>query len=213
MKRRPVVPGARYKLRQPGTVAFAAALLLVLIGAAALHITTRLNTVASAMVFLVYVACVWLIPAGRLPGFHRMALWTFLTAVLLHVAYELTQSIFYTHFTQPGYTYVELVFMLWGATVGDGVIALALFFVVTVMRGGRWEWPWGWRSVVLTMALALVVQVAVEIGALRAGLWAYNAQMPRLPVVNVGLAPALQMPLLMPLTLWLAAQVSCAPPG
>jgi len=84
---------------------------------------------------------------------------------------------------------------------------------VTVMRGGRWEWPWGWRSVVLTMALALVVQVAVEIGALRAGLWAYNAQMPRLPVVNVGLTPALQMPLLMPLTLWLAAQVSCAPPG
>lgn len=50
------------------------------------------------------------------------------------------------------------------------------------------------------LGVGLLLAAAVEVNALyRTGAWAYNARMPRLPWLGVGLWPALQMTLLPPL--------------
>jgi len=74
-----------------------------------------LNSVALAIVFLLFVGCLWLVPAGQLSAFYRFVVGVFFFGFLLNTCYELMHSIFYTHFTEPDYTYGELVVMLFGA--------------------------------------------------------------------------------------------------
>ena len=56
--------------------------------------------------------------------------------------------------------------------------------------------------------LALGGQIVGEIVALNTGEWAYNAAMPLIPGLRVGLTPALQMVLLILLTFWLAQRAA-----
>ena len=58
------------------------------------------------------------------------------------------------------------------------------------------------------VVMALGMQLVGETVALRTGEWAYNAAMPIIPGLGVGLTPALQMPLLILPTLWLAHRVA-----
>ncbi|MGC9347551.1 MAG: hypothetical protein ACP5JG_05380 [Anaerolineae bacterium] len=55
-----------------------------------------------------------------------------------------------------------------------------------------------------------MVQIVIEIGAPTTGRWTYNSRMPMIPGLQVGLTPAIQMPLLMFPTLWLAQRLLCA---
>ena len=63
------------------------------------------------------------------------------------------------------------------------------------------------------IVLALGIQIGVEVISLGSGEWAYNVAMPIIPVLGVGLTPALQMPLLILPTFWLAQRVVRSPAG
>ena len=197
------------KFRRPATLTFAVAIVVLLVGGMFFQMVPRFYPCAMGMMLLLYLGSVAMVPPAALGAFLRFALWTLLFACLLNLVYELLHSVFYTHFTEPGYAYPELVVMLVVSAVSDGFIALSLLFFMTIARGGRWRWPWERRSVVVLLGLALVVQILVEFGALRDGTWAYNDLMPRIPVLGVGLTPAVQMLLLMLPTLWLADRMLC----
>ena len=172
-----------------------------------------LNAVGLAFMFLLFILCVLLISVDELPAFYRFTLWVVAFGFLLNTWYELLHSIFYTHFTEPGYTYLELVYMIIESAIGDSFISLGLLFSVTLFRQGKWNWarPWARKDVLFVVVLALGIQVVVELVALDTGAWAYNEAMPLVPLLNVGLTPLLQMPLLILPTFWLAHRVARSP--
>jgi hypothetical protein len=201
----------RAKMLNTPTIVFTALLLTLLIGSLFMQQAARLDPIAVGAAFVLYLICIGRVPKEELKEFYYFAAGVFFFGLLLNVAYELWHSVFYTHFTQPGYTYSELVAMLLGSAVGDGFLALIHLFVVTVLRRGRWQWQWprDWKTLGFVILWALVVQIGIEIGALATGRWAYNSRMPVIPVLQVGLTPAIQMPLLMIPTLWLAQRLLC----
>jgi hypothetical protein len=203
------------KLRNRQTAALLLFFLLAPVLAPVAGVVKPLNIVALWVMFLLFAGCVLLIPVDELPTFYRFTLWVFLFGFLLNTWYELLHSVFYIHFTEPGYTYPELVLMLVGSAVADGFISLNLLFAVTVFRRGKWDWAspwsWNWRNVLFVVVVALGMQVIGETVALNTGQWAYNAAMPLLPGLGIGLTPALQMPLLILPTFWLAQRMVCLP--
>lgn len=168
------------------------------------------NVIALILTLALFVGNVRQIPAAELRAFHRFTAWVFFFGFLLNVAYELLHSVFYTHFTASGYTYDELVLMLFASAIADGFIVWINLFAVTLVGDGdwRWDWPWPWRNVAFTWIVSAGIQSLAETVALQNGTWAYNSAMPLIPVLKVGLTPVLQMPLLSLPTFWLAQQVT-----
>jgi hypothetical protein len=199
------------KLRNRQTVILLLVFFLSPVLALSAGIGKALNIIGLCLMIVLFLGCVLLLPADELTPFYRFASWVFLLGFLLNLCYELLHSPLYTHFTESGYTYPELVLMLLTSAVADAFIALTLLFAVTVFRRGQWRWtlPWKWKNVLFVIVFALVGQVIGELVALNTGEWAYNAAMPLIPGLRVGLTPVLQMPLLILPTLWLAQRATC----
>jgi hypothetical protein len=183
------------KLRSWQTVTLLFLFLLSPILALVAGMDKTLNIVALCILIILFVGCVLLLPVDQLTMFYGFAGWVLLFGFLLNVCYELLHSPLYTHFTEPGYTYPELVVMLLTSAVADAFIALTLLFAVTVFRRGQWRWalPWKWKNVLFVVIFALVGQVVGELVALNTGEWAYSAAMPLIPGLRVGLQPVLYM--------------------
>jgi len=96
------------------------------------------------------------------------------------------------------------------ATVGDGVIVLALFGVgVLVFRDRRWFTPPRLGRYAAVVAVAMVVQVMVEwIMVYRLGRWGYAPWQPLLPLLGVGVLPVVQPVVLLPPVFWALARTS-----
>ncbi|MFA6566408.1 MAG: hypothetical protein WCT48_06705, partial [Candidatus Paceibacterota bacterium] len=93
-------------------------------------------------------------------------------------------------FLYAGYKGGEITqFILFRASLGDAVmitlLALPFFFIPSLKK-------WSWLIIILGVLLA----VYIEWYALGAGRWAYNAYMPIIPFLNVGLTPTIQLGLL-----------------
>ena len=199
------------KLKRSSTQIATGCLLLFLISGILLDPPAELHLWTSALLLVLFLAAVSTLPSAELTAYYRFTLWGLVFGMLLNLAWELWHSIYFTHFTEPGYSYIELVEMLLGSVIGDGVIILGLLFTITVIRGGSWQWRGSaqWPYVLLLVILAAIVQTSIEIDALNTGLWAYNAQMPRIPLLDLGLTPILQMPMLAPLSFWMAQRMVC----
>jgi len=66
----------------------------------------------------------------------------------------------------------------------------------------------GFRVGKRRVVLSLGTQIVGEMVAINRGEWAYNDAMPLIPLLRVGLRPALQMPSLILPTFWLAQRVA-----
>jgi hypothetical protein len=203
------------RFRNWQTVLFLLVFILASALALGMGIVKPLNIVGLIFILLLFVGCVLFVPANELAAFYWFALWVFIFGFLLNIWYELLHSVFYTHFTEPGYTYPELVLMLVESAIADGFISLNLLLVVTVFRRGEWDWAsprnWRWRDALFVIVVALGMQIVGEVVALSTDEWAYNAAMPLIPGLGVGLTPVLQMPLLILPTFWLAQRVAGFP--
>ena len=91
----------------------------------------------------------------------------------------------------------------------DALWTLALWAIVT---GAIQRRNSAWRFTAVA-ALGAVSAVAVERVALADGRWTYNAFMPIVPIVDVGLWPVAQMAILPVITVWLARARPNAPAG
>jgi len=91
------------------------------------------------------------------------------------------------------------------ASLGD-VALLALLYGLMACAAEDWIWfvrLSRWRLLLLAV-LGFLVATVIELRALLEGAWIYRAGMPRVPLLNVGLVPVLQM-ILIPLGLaWLS---------
>lgn len=94
------------------------------------------------------------------------------------------------------------------ATLGDVGISLGIY-AVAALAAGRLQWGMTgrWNVYAAAAVLGAVVATAIEWWAHASNRWTYSAAMPVLPIVEVGLWPLLQLIVLVPLALWIAARV------
>lgn len=94
------------------------------------------------------------------------------------------------------------------ATVGDGVIVLAVFAVgAGLYRDWRWfAPPRPGRSAIVVLA-GVIVHVAIEwVMVHRLGRWGYQPWHPIVPPLGIGVVPLLQPLVVLPLVFWVLAR-------
>ncbi len=123
----------------------------------------------------------------------------FLVAAPLNLAWEVAQIRAYD-FPRQGLM-VDLVGCL-VPSLGDGLMTLVISWSGWLaFRDARWILRPGVKGYLLMVLVGFALAVGVEWNALyRTGAWDYTPGMPQVPVVRVGLLPAVQMVLLPPLT-------------
>ena len=91
------------------------------------------------------------------------------------------------------------------AAVGDALIVLAMFGLGVIVFGDRrWFAPPSARRYAVIVAAGLLLQLAIEwVAVHRLALWSYRDRHPMLPGLDVGVWPALQPIVVLPLTFWL----------
>lgn len=131
-----------------------------------------------------------------LPGrLVRMQVTLFLASVALNYAWEVLQM---PLFFLPLRTLDEAAVQCLLPALGDGVMTLVLYWLgVAVFRDPWWVWARGAAGYCILLASGAALAVAVEVqGVHLTSRWGYQESMPRLPWVEVGLVPVLQMALL-----------------
>lgn len=125
----------------------------------------------------------------------RAGLWSAL-AFVLNLAWEIAQVRLYTIWDTADR--MTIVWTLLHCTLGDVVIALALFALAGVLlRCADWPVlrPWTGGAIVVIGAIAYTVW-SEWFNVYRAGSWGYAASMPM--IFGIGLAPLLQWMILPP---------------
>lgn len=86
-------------------------------------------------------------------------------------------------------------FILLKASIADAVIITIMsipFLFIPSFRGKSW----------LIILIGILVSVFIELYALRTGRWEYNGYMPIIPIIGVGLTPAIQIGVLGYFSYW-----------
>ncbi len=135
-------------------------------------------------------------------------LWSFFTALFmtafgLNWLWEMAQMPAYAE--MAAHSWGEIVLTCTVATVGDGVITLAIYGVgALATRRLRWGLEGGWNVYATAALLGGAWAAAIKWRALAFGRWSYTDRMPIVPVLDIGLWPLLQLTVLVPLALWIA---------
>lgn len=118
-------------------------------------------------------------------------------AFLLHVVWENAQAPLYAGY-QSFSQHFSICFV---GAIGDvliTILALAFFWLL------KKSLPRTGADFLALAIIGFVVAVAIEQNALLLGKWHYAPTMPFIPYLRVGLAPILQMTILLPLSFYLA---------
>ena len=86
-------------------------------------------------------------------------------------------------------------FILLRAVLFDAITMLLILIIFKAL-------PAQFQYLPLFIALNLTASILIEYWGLSTGRWAYNEMMPIIPLLNVGLTPILQLPLLGYLSYW-----------
>jgi len=108
----------------------------------------------------------------------------FLYSFFLNFIWEHVHSLLYASYKGGRLT----EFILFHASLGDAVILslLALPFIFSsFFRKRLW----------IIIPIGIFIAIIIEIYALQAGRWEYNALMPIIPFLNIGLTPTIQLAL------------------
>ena len=109
----------------------------------------------------------------------------FATSFILNLIWENLHSIFYANYMGGNIT----EFILIRASVFDAIlitIILLPFLYVSYFKNKTW----------LIFVVGIVIAILNEYYGLSTGRWAYNSMMPIIPILNIGLTPAIQLALL-----------------
>lgn len=110
---------------------------------------------------------------------------TFCIAFVLNVMWENLHVFLYDNYMGGRIT----EFILMRAAFTDAIIILVITLPFMFFRSFR-KHSWA------IMFIGLVIAIGIEWYALATGRWAYNAYMPTIPFLSVGLTPTLQLGLL-----------------
>ena len=134
------------------------------------------------------------IPQMKLAGFFPRL---FVIAVPVNYVWEIVQA--------PLYVGMESFKLVWWhcglAALGDGLLALLIYAAGWAVLGKQ---DWFVHPGAIGYAVMLLAGLAIGVGIERLAVfvakrWAYTAQMPLVPLLDVGLAPIAQMLVLPPL--------------
>ena len=121
----------------------------------------------------------------------------FVISVALNYIWEIAQAPLFAGMDSSG----ALRWHCFVASLGDGII-------LWIIQGLGWatfkRWNWsvslGYRQIAFMVSASFVITILIEWFAVYwQHRWAYTDSMPRIPVLNVGLTPILQMLILTPL--------------
>ena len=129
----------------------------------------------------------------------------FVVSVALNFIWELVQAPLYVGMSSLG----DIVRHCFVASLGDGII-LWMIYGLGWVAFGNWRWTFqpGSRQIAFTVSTGLVIAILIEWFALHwLHRWAYTIDMPRIPVLDVGLTPILQMLILPPIIFFLTQKI------
>lgn len=133
--------------------------------------------------------------SSSLGWYGGIAIWAF----LLNGAWELLQCVFlYDMWDWP---FWKSALWMWGATLGDVLIVLALFAAAARLTGSARPAFW-----IVLVGIGFVAAVLLEWFARHVDLWSYSSAMPTIDLFGeaVGLAPLVQITLLPLLSVYFA---------
>lgn len=123
-------------------------------------------------------------------------------AFVLNWIWEMAQMSGYAEMSKQLWRETALVCTV--ATLGDVAITLGIYGIGALASGQpRWGLENRWNIYATAALLGAACAMAIEWRALALGRWTYTDRMPI--VVGVGLWPLLQLTLLVPAALWIAA--------
>ncbi len=135
----------------------------------------------------------------------RVALRAFAAALPVHFVWEMAQMDLFLGIPTGFWASMPHCGL---ASVGDAVLTLLVLAAGAIVFGTvAWMKRPGWRPWLVVGGLSVAVAVATD-WMLVHGLkrWSYAPAMPRIPGLDVGLTPVLQMLLLTPAILWWASR-------
>ena len=128
-----------------------------------------------------------------------------LVSFALHFVWEFSHVRLYTGYSH--WSGNAPVYVL--ATFGDVLYTLGAFALVcAIKKTYDWVRDATASDYLVLVSLGFLIALFVEYKGLALDRWQYLPQMPIIPVLKVGLSPILEMSLLLPLSVFLAARVS-----
>ena len=128
-------------------------------------------------------------------AFLRFLFSLFIVSTALHFAWEISQMGYYSFsgITLSGYD--AFVTEHWVVSLKDGLITVALYLLVGMLvKNAGWARRFSQRRFLFLIVLGFLWAVGMEYYATEvAHRWAYAKSMPLIPILNVGVAPILQM--------------------
>jgi hypothetical protein len=130
----------------------------------------------------------------------------FLTAVAVNFPWELAQAPLY-EWAGKSSNAMRHCFV---ASLGDGLLVLVIFGAGWVaLRRRDWFLNPGARGYLVMLITGLLIAVGIELIAVHASKrWMYTELMPRIPGLEIGMVPVIQMLILPPLIFWIVSR-SC----
>lgn len=126
-----------------------------------------------------------------------------LTAFAVNWIWEMVQMPAFVEMSQR--TWRETALICTVATLGDVVITLAICGIGALAAGDlRWGTRGSWNVYLATAFLGGLCAAALEWFAQATGRWTYNANMPIVPGLKLGLWPLIQLTVLTPLSFAIA---------
>lgn len=145
--------------------------------------------------------------AGKSRSLTLFLIRLFVFAFFLNWFWEILQVPAYE--TMSGFSTLEKMRICTTASLADASITLGIYVIgAAATRRLRWAINGGWKYYLVFALLGAAAATIIERLALSFDFWRYGEQMPIVPVLGVGLSPFLQLTLLAPATLLLAARKS-----
>jgi hypothetical protein len=127
-----------------------------------------------------------------------------LVAFVLHIIWENAQAPLFAEYSSFG-QHLSICFL---GTIGDVIFTLSAYFGIGLLKK-----DFGWirrlskNDIFVIAAIGFFFAVGIEWRALLFDRWNYTDAMPIIPYFRVGLAPILQMTLLLPLSFYLTSKL------
>ncbi len=138
-------------------------------------------------------------------AFLRFLFSLFLVSTALHFGWEISQMGYYS-FSVPSLAgYAAFIKEHWIVSGKDGLITVALYLLVGMLvKNAGWGKRFNRQRLMFLVVLGFLWAVGVEYHATEiAHRWAYGLSMPMIPILNVGVAPVLQMVVVPFFSIWL----------
>jgi hypothetical protein len=137
-------------------------------------------------------------------AFLRFLFSFFLVSTALHFGWEISQMGYYSFSVPSLSSYDAFIQDHWVVAAKDGLITVVLYLLVGILvKNAGWAKRFNRQRFMFLIVLGFLWAVGVEYHATEiAHRWTYAKSMPMIPIINVGVAPVLQMIIIPFFSIW-----------